>query len=96
MFIDDFKSIGERAERFGRAKEQRSSLVQREVEEGQHSLLRGRLQINQQVSTADEIDAREWGVTDHIVLRKHDHLAQFRNDLVGVASLHEVPGQPIV
>ena len=52
----------------------------------QHLLLRRRLEVDEHVAAADEIDARERRVLDHVVRREHDHLAELGDDLVAVAA----------
>ena len=56
--------------------------VQGEVKQRQHLLLRGRLQVDEQVAAGDEVDAREGRVLDDVVLREHDPLPQLGHHLV--------------
>ena len=54
--------------------------VERKVKRRQRFDLRHRLQIDEQVATADQVDARKRRIADHVVMGKQDVLAQLRSD----------------
>jgi hypothetical protein len=65
------------------------------VKAAEHLLLRRRLQVDQHVPAADEVDARERRVLDDVVVREHHRLAQLGHDLVVFAVRDEEAGQPL-
>jgi hypothetical protein len=93
--VDRFEVVEERARALARPEEAHAALVEREVKEAQHLLLRGRLQIDEHVATADEVHAREGRVLDHVVRGEHHHLADVGDDLVAARALQEVAREAV-
>jgi hypothetical protein len=80
--VHSLEVVEERARALAGAEETHASLVEREVEEAQHLLLRGRLQVDQHVAAADEVHARERRVLDHVVRGGDHHLTNVGDDLI--------------
>src|SRR5215207_11570532 len=72
------------ARALARAEEQDPTRLQGEVEQREDRLLRVRLQVDQQVAAGDEVHLRERRVTNEVVRREDDALAQRLRDLVAV------------
>ncbi len=96
VLVDDLEVVSERADRLARPEEEGAAPVEREVEEGQHLLLRGGLQVDEEVAAGDHVHAREGGVFDHVVLGEHDHLPELGDDLEGRAGPEEVARQAVL
>lgn len=65
------------------------------MENGEHGLLQHRLEIDEHIAAADEIELSEGGIGKHVVRRKDDHLADLFGDVVLVVFLDEVLGKPL-
>ncbi len=59
VVVDRLEVVNERARALARPEEDDAAAVEREVKEAEHLLLRGGLQVDEQVAAAHEIDARE-------------------------------------
>ncbi len=60
------------------------------VQDGEHTLLGGRLEVNENIPATDEVDAGEGGILEEVVLGKDDTLPDGAADLVMVAVAGEV------
>ena len=58
-------------------------------------LLEDRLEINQDVAAADEIELRKGRVAGHVLLREDAHVADRLGDLIVLPLLGEVPPEPL-
>src|SRR6185503_14504796 len=90
LLVDDVEIPRERAGALTRPEEENAAAVEGKMEKRKHLLLSGRLEVNEEVATADEIDAREGCVLDYVVLREHDHLPKIGHDLVRLSDAKEV------
>ena len=81
-------------DRFRAAQEQIAMIVQRHVEDGKQISLQHRLEINQNIAAADQIQFPERRILEHIVLCKNNHLANIVMDDILIALAGKKPGQP--
>ena len=95
VLVDGDEQVARTLDRFGRAEEQVAARVQREVEHLQHPLLRGAIEVDEQVAARHQIEMRERRILDHVVVREQHHLAQLLAHAVGVALLAEEAAQPL-
>ncbi len=65
------------------------------MENGKEAPLQRRLEIDEQVPAADEIELAERRILEHIVLGKDDHLPDIMPDHILVALPRKVPGQAV-
>ncbi len=77
----------------GVADEQQSVFPQRKMEDGENFRLRLRPQVDREVSTRNEIEARKWRFRQHVLHREHDACAQFGSDPEAVILLGKEPRQ---
>ena len=82
LLVHRLEQIGEAADGFRGAQEQKSLRLERVMERGERLLLQARLEINQQVAATDEIHARKRRVADEVLPGEDDHLAQRLHDPV--------------
>jgi hypothetical protein len=71
MTVEGFEVVGQRADVLARSEQHHALTLQREVKQTQNLLLSDRLQVDQQVAAADQVDARERRVLDHVVRGEH-------------------------
>ena len=80
---------------FARPQKQDARRLECEMQQAQHFLLGGRLEIDQQVPTRHQVHLRERRVVQQVVLRKDDHPADVRVDLITPGLLGEIPPTPL-
>ena len=83
------------ADRFGRAEQQHTALVQCKVEQRDGLGLRLKIEIDQQIAARHQIDARKWRIGQHILHGKHDLAAQRRGHAITGIFAYEEPRQPV-
>jgi hypothetical protein len=88
--VDDAELLGQRRRGLARPQDQRAVGLEREMEGGQRLALHGRRQIDEDVAAADDVEARERRVAQHVVVREHDVAAQVGRHLEAVAVRPEV------
>ena len=71
-----------RADRLGGSEKKHAPIAQGEMKERQDFVLRFRLEINEEIATANEINVGKGRVRQNIVNREHHAVAQFVGDLV--------------
>ncbi|MEZ5975615.1 MAG: hypothetical protein R3E96_12465 [Planctomycetota bacterium] len=71
----------EQTNAFTGAKDQQTMDIERQMDQGQGTLLCGRLQIDQEIPAANEIQSMEGRVPEQVVRCKGDHPTQGWNDL---------------
>ena len=93
LLVGRLEEEREATDRLRRAQKQKPVRLERVVEHREHLLLQTRFQVDQQVPTADEVDTRERRITDEILPRKDDYLAQRLVDPIAALLLDEKPPQ---
>ena len=81
----DGKHLDKFAHAFGSAEEQPAARFQRVVEQGHELFLKVGTQIDQQVAATDQVKLGERRVLEHILLGKHQHVADALVNAVGTA-----------
>src|SRR5438046_1145891 len=79
----------------GGAQKQIAASPQRKMEQRNDPILQIGVQIDQQVTAGNQIDARERSVLDEIMRREDTHLAQFLDHAVSVSFMDKPARQPL-
>ena len=80
---------------FGTAEEEIAAVIQRHVENAEKIPLQHRLEIDQQISAADEVELSERRILEYVVLCKYNHLPQIMPDYIGIPLARKVAGQAL-
>ncbi len=75
---DNFEETFRVAERLGISEQQVPAVTECEMQQGQPATLRLRLQIDEEISTRNDIDARERRIAQQVLRSEHDLLPQGR------------------
>ena len=94
LLVDGVEQL-RRAHRLRRAQDQEAARPQGIVEGGQQALLVRGFQVDEDVAAGDEVEPREWGIADEVVLGEDAQVAHRLVDLVVAVQLDEEPGQPL-
>src|SRR5687768_5948906 len=73
--VERLEAVVQRTRGFGFAQEQDALIFQREVKDSKHLLLKTTTEINQNVSTGDQVDLRKRRVLNHVVAGENHHVA---------------------
>ena len=79
-FVDLLEQVGGRPDALRGPKDQHALGAEGIVEGPQHALLCHTIQINEQVSAADEIQPREWRIVCHVLPREEAQIADVLGD----------------
>ena len=80
---------------FGTAEEEVAAVIQRHMENAEKIPLQHRLEIDQQISAADEVELSERGILKYIVLCKYNHLPQIMPHHIRIPLARKVAGQAL-
>ena len=80
-------------DRFRPSQKQVSTVIERHMEDGEQISLQYILEIDQQVSAADQIEPAEGRILENIVLGKYDHLPYIMIDRISVSLFGKKTGQ---
>ncbi len=90
VLVERLVVAGEVARALARPEEEDAAAAESKMKQRERLLLRRRPEIDEKVSAADQVDAGERRVFDHVVRCEHDHLTKIGHDLVLVADALEV------
>ena len=82
LAVDERNSIRGVAHGLRGAEQQEAGRLQRVVQDAQHPLLHRRLQVDEQVAAAHQVEPRERRVLGDVLVREHHHVADAPRDLV--------------
>jgi hypothetical protein len=88
--VHGLEIVGQRAHVLARAEEQDAVPLEREVQQAEHALLCERLQVNQHVPAAHQVEPGEGRVLHHVVGREHHQLPKLGHDLKIRSALVEI------
>lgn len=87
MLVHGREDVGEVADRLGIAEHQEPPGLQGVMEVGNDPLLNGRLEVDQQIAAADEIQVREGRIGRDVLPGEDAHVADRFSDLVPPSTL---------
>ncbi len=88
------EKIGLRPDPLGAPQEEIATVDEGEVQQREESLLGGRLEIDEEIPTTDQIEPGERRIAEQALWRKHDGVTQLLGHLIAMAVLDEEAGQP--
>ena len=94
LLVHRLKQLRERANRFGRAQEEKSFRSKGVMKRWHDLFLQTGFEIDQQVAATDEVDARERRVAQEILPGENDRLTQRLADAVATVLLDKESPQP--
>ncbi len=94
FLVERFEQLTETADRLRRPQVEEPTRAEGIVEDGKDLLLKGRLEVDQQIAAADQVETREGRVGDHVLPGEHHHVAQRLDHAVAAALFHEEAAQP--
>src|SRR5262249_8066930 len=89
------EQVGERANRLGGAQQQEAARIQPVVQHGQHALLQGHVEIDQDVPATDQVEPGEGRIDGQVVPGEDAQIAHRLADLVVAIDLGEEAAQPV-
>src|SRR5688572_12192540 len=90
MRVERLEVIRERSGTFARSEKQDAVPLQREMQQVQDLALGHRLQVDEQVPAADQVEASKRRILENVVRREDDELSELRRNLVVGPAFGEV------